>query len=351
MKNILVITQKIDKDDSILGFFHTWICKLAGKVEYLTIITQEIGNYDLPENVKIYSLGKEKGKTRFHQFVVLQNLLYSILRRRCTTSIFCHMCPEYVLMAYPVSRLFEVPLFLWYTHNSSSISLHAASRLVRSVFTASLSSYPLMPEGVKSMGHGIDTEKFEFSQIPEDSVVWKIISIGRISPIKKYETIIRAVASLNKTGPFVNLTIIGPVPLASQELYRRKLQELIVQLNMETMISLKGDVPYSSIENEIEGSHMVISASESGLDKVVLEAMCCGRPVLVSDDAFRDLFQSGEERLIFKKGDSEDLACKIKELLSRDRRELVQLGKDNRDIILQHHNLEAFSVRLVNELT
>ena len=56
---LLIITQKVDKNDQLLGFFVSWIEKLSKKFESVLVLCLEKGEYDLPTNVKVISLGKE----------------------------------------------------------------------------------------------------------------------------------------------------------------------------------------------------------------------------------------------------------------------------------------------------
>ena len=47
---LLVITQKVDNDDGIMGFFHGWLLRLASLVDELHVITLYLGAVDLPDN-------------------------------------------------------------------------------------------------------------------------------------------------------------------------------------------------------------------------------------------------------------------------------------------------------------
>ena len=69
---LLIITQKVDIEDDNLGFFHRWLEKFAEKVEKLYVICLWEGKHSLPENVKVYSLGKEKGYSKLRQFFRFQ---------------------------------------------------------------------------------------------------------------------------------------------------------------------------------------------------------------------------------------------------------------------------------------
>ena len=61
---LLICTQAVDREDSVLGFFHSWIREFAKHYESVTVICLYKGEYDLPENVKILSLGKEDNIAR-----------------------------------------------------------------------------------------------------------------------------------------------------------------------------------------------------------------------------------------------------------------------------------------------
>ena len=56
---LLIITQKINQADDVLGFFHGWIEEFAHQVESVVALGLENGEHRLPQNVKVLSLGKE----------------------------------------------------------------------------------------------------------------------------------------------------------------------------------------------------------------------------------------------------------------------------------------------------
>ena len=64
MKNILIITQKIDKNDDVLGFFNAWVSEFSKHFNKVLVVCLEKREYDLPNNVRIFSLGKENGHSR-----------------------------------------------------------------------------------------------------------------------------------------------------------------------------------------------------------------------------------------------------------------------------------------------
>ena len=61
---LLIVTQKVDINDDNLGSFHDWLKKLSDLAD-IYVIANYVGEYELPDNAKIYSLGKEKGAGKF----------------------------------------------------------------------------------------------------------------------------------------------------------------------------------------------------------------------------------------------------------------------------------------------
>jgi hypothetical protein len=62
--HLVVLTQVLDRDDAVLGFFHGWCEAFAEHVTRLTVVAQRVGDVQLPGNVDVRSLGKERGGGR-----------------------------------------------------------------------------------------------------------------------------------------------------------------------------------------------------------------------------------------------------------------------------------------------
>ena len=61
---LLIITQKVDINDPILGFFHHWIEEFAKTFDKATVICLEKGESNLSPEIKVLSLGKERGRSK-----------------------------------------------------------------------------------------------------------------------------------------------------------------------------------------------------------------------------------------------------------------------------------------------
>ena len=220
MKNILIITQKVDENDQLLGFFVDWIYRFAQKFDKVTVFCLEKGEFNLPENVKMVSLGKDKNLPKLIWFF---NFYKYILRhRKQYDSVFVHMNPIWVVLGGLCWRLMRKKIFFWYTSGGVTAKLKWAEKLANTIFTASLESFRLPSKKVIVTGHGIDTELFrpDFSRsnleapsLRFDLGDIKILSVGRIAPVKNYETLISAGKILKDQNVEFSVTMIGEAPL------------------------------------------------------------------------------------------------------------------------------------------
>ena len=101
-KNLLIITQTVDKEDSNLGFFCEWIEEFARQTDNLYVIANKVGKYDLPKNVIVISLGKENGVGRMGRLFNFWKYLFKFLPQ--AQGVLAHMCPEYVIYGGFVAR-------------------------------------------------------------------------------------------------------------------------------------------------------------------------------------------------------------------------------------------------------
>ena len=184
---LLVLTQKVDKNDSILGFFHRWIEEFAKHSEHVIVVTLEEGKHDLPKNVSVYSLGKEKGASKVKILFTFYLLVFNLRHRY--DAVFVHMNPEYVVLGGLLWRLLGKRVSLWYTHKSVGLKLRVAKLFANIIFTASKESFRLKTSKLRIVGHGIDTDLFR----PDPSVVredwW--LSAGRLNKSKRHDIVIR----------------------------------------------------------------------------------------------------------------------------------------------------------------
>ncbi|MCG2701217.1 glycosyltransferase family 4 protein [Candidatus Parcubacteria bacterium] len=387
---LLIITQKVDINDDVLGFMHGWIEEFAKQFEFITVICLYQGECDLPDNVKVLSLGKEcyafgspatngahtnnakNDKYRFKKLrYVWRFYKYIWQERKNYDKVFVHMNTEYIVLGGLFWRMFGKKIVLWYAHGHVPFSLKIAEKLTDIIFTSTDSGCRLKSKKIKVVGQGIDITRFQtppssadrgwVSDFPATKQVWRgagrfqknnnmfrIITVGRISPIKDYETLINAVEILAEDNIELKVDIIGDAGLFEQKEYLANLKNLVKEKRLDNVVNFVGAIPNKDIASYLKSADIFVNMSHTGsLDKAILEAMACGLSVLTCNEALENVLGKYKEMLMYAKGDYKDLAKKIKFLLDADKHEREKIGEYLRDIVIKDHNLEKLIKKII----
>ena len=203
---LLLFNLAVDADDAALGFVVEWVRMLAERCESVDVITMRAGDYDLPENVRVFSVGKERGYGEARRALEFYRILWRLLKENTYDVCFAHMMPLFAVMGAPLLKLKHIPMTLWYVHKSVTFKLRLAEKLVDKVVTASAESFRLDSDKVTILGHGINTDVFTPAP-PSDDGQFVIVSVGRIARSKRLEHLVAAVDTLTTTGMRANLHV------------------------------------------------------------------------------------------------------------------------------------------------
>jgi glycosyltransferase involved in cell wall biosynthesis len=132
------------------------------------------------------------------------------------------------------------------------------------------------PFPVHVIPNGVDTSFFYPPQC-RPAGPFTVLFVGRFQKVKNLPTVIQAFASAFK-GRDVQLRMIGDGP------QREELAELIRQLGIERQVTMIPWQDKDQLRHEYHNAHCLINYSfAEGMPNVVLEAIACGLPVIVSD--------------------------------------------------------------------
>jgi glycosyltransferase involved in cell wall biosynthesis len=348
---VLWFNLATDADDTNLGFTSRWIEAVARRVERVCVVTMRQGRVELPPNVRVLSLGRERGYSEARRGARFYAILLDLLRTESPDVCFSHMTPIFSIMAAPVLRLWNVPIVTWFAHRSVHWKVKLAHVVSARMTTSLARTYGYRRDKLRIIGQGIDTRHFspDNGKIEDPPV---ILCAGRLSPVKDHETFVRALASLRGrvARPFRGV-ILGDSPQGQEE-YAQWLRRLIRQTATEDLVTIQPGVPMESLRRWYCGAtvHVNLTPPGSG-DKVVFEGMSCGRPGVVANDDFREALGSHAERLLFPPRDTEALAGRLAWLLSRSDDELGAMGADLGAEVRARHSLDALADRIVGVLT
>jgi len=306
---LLICTQKVDRDDPILGFFHAWIVEFAKNFEFVTVVCLYEGKHDLPENVKVLSLGKEERQSRLQYLIHFY--WYIITERKNYDAVFVHMNQIYIVLGGILWKILGKEISLWYTHRAISMDLKIATFFSNKIFTASKESFTLPSNKVSVMGHGIDINKFvKNKEYPHNDL--SILSVGRITRIKNIETLIEAIKILKDKNIKFICRILGPIITEDDQIYKEILRKSILDKDLEKNILFLDPVSNDDIKEYYWNSDININLTPTGgMDKVVLEGIIAKSIPLTSNKTFKEIFGDYSEQLIFEYQNPVDLANKI----------------------------------------
>ncbi|MDO8667564.1 MAG: glycosyltransferase family 4 protein [bacterium] len=328
---LLILTQKLDSHDGVLGFMHDWIKEFAKYCEKITVVCLEKGIFDLPPNVKVLSLGKETGQSKIKYLINFYKYIWR--ERKNYDTVFVHMNPEYVVLGGLLWKILGKKIALWYTHKNVDLKLRLAEKLANIIFTASAKSFRLKSKKINVMGHGIDVERFIPAPRPVKEKI--ILSVDRVSPTKNQLEIIKLFAAIQKKVDECRLYIVGAPARSADENYFNEIKEYIKDHNLFGQVKLLGAVPNKDLPAIYQQAKVFINFSATGsLDKAVLEAMACNLPVVTTNEAFRNILPAENYSLNF-----ENARQKVAHFLQSDNlanyREIVVRGHSLKDLIAE----------------
>lgn len=336
---LLITTQAVDLDDPVLAFFHAWIKEFAKQVERVEVICLKEGRHELPANVSVHSLGKEKGTSRLGR--VIRLYWYAWTLRKKYDAVFVHMNPEYLVLLGSLWQLTHKRMALWYIHPKSSWWLRHAMKYPERIFSASKESFPIVTEKLLPMGIGVDTDFFS-PGTREPSSVLRIMCAARIAPVKKVECMIDAMAFLGKHHSLATFDYYG------EELSRDAEYADAMRKRADPLPSwmFRGKMSLTQMREAYRAHDVHVNATETGsFDKAVFESMACGIITVASNKALRDVLP---RELLFEEGNPESLArvlMSVSQMLEEDRK---ALEKNLRDLAVNRYSLQALVSRIID---
>jgi glycosyltransferase involved in cell wall biosynthesis len=263
------------------------------------------------------------------------------------------MNPIYLAEAGWLWKLMGKKIGLWYTHRNVDLKLRIAEKFTDVIFTAAKESFNLPSNKVMIVGHGIDVSLYTNVQRtkPLGSEPVPIASIGRITPIKDPITLIEAahILRLNWQKKFT-LVFIGSPIMGGDEGYSKKVHDLVGRYELEGIVTFAGDVKPADLVARYASFDLTINlVPTGGLDRVVLESMASGVPVITSNMAFKDYLGAYAGRLTFERGNAEDLANKIMSLF--DSGQAVSIGKDLQKVAKEKADVASLIRKISESLT
>jgi glycosyltransferase involved in cell wall biosynthesis len=165
---------------------------------------------------------------------------------------------------------------------------------------------------------------------PSEAGPPRIVSVGRIHPVKGFDVLIRAAAGLAADRPGLTVEVYG-APQKGHEAHVRALEELAAACGLAGSVRFAGHVqrPWT----RWDGAAVYVQASrEEPFGIALLEAMAAGLPVVATaTDGPTEIIIDGATGLLVPPDDTEALATAIARIVD-DRalaRALARAGREH----------------------
>lgn len=350
--NLLLFNLVTDADAPGQGFNTAWINALAARCASVDVVTMQMGRLALAENVRVFSVGREKGYSEPRRLLEFYRILNRLLREKRYDACFAHMQPLFANLAAPLLLPRRIPITLWYAHKAVTPKLRLAEKVARFVVTPSPESFRLDSKKVHVVGHGIDTALFTPEGAGENPNPEKrghahftLLSVSRIAPIKQLDVMIEAARLLRDQYGWQDfkLRIVGNVYERDQP-YAERLHAQVKAAGLAALVSFDGVVSQRDLPQVYRAADVFLNLSATGsVDKAVLEAMACGIPVITANEAYQQMLAPWAETALIPLEDAAALAGKIAALADQPPEARAALGAQLREIVVRDHSLERLA--------
>ncbi len=191
---------------------------------------------------------------------------------------------------------------------------------------------------------GVDTEKF-FPAAKADERY--ILCVGRHTPKKGIDTLLRGWARIVKKYPDVSLIQVGTGSMSAE------IQALATQLGINERVRFLGAQPYQVVQQLMSGAEVFALTSQTapdgdseGLPFVILEASACGVPIASTwHSGIPEAVLDGETGFLVSEKDDVALAEKL-DILLGDRALSEKMGQKGRELVCEVFDIRKQTAKL-----
>jgi len=345
---VVFICEAIDAADPMQPTTVRWLETLAAHpaVARVTAVTLRRGEHRLPAHVAVRELGAGGRVRRLARFYV--EMVRAV--RAGVDCFFVYQGGHYPLLLLPFRLVLRVPVYQWWAHPRVGPTTRLYARFCDDrVFTSTPGAFPVALPNVRVVGQGIDTERFRTIAGRPQSGRW--VTVGRISPVKRLDRMLRALGECNRRfGTRQGLDVYGPVP-AGREGHRAELERIVREEQLEDMVTFHGPVRQTDLPGILNEHAVFLHFCDGALDKTVVEAMACGVPVLSTNACVGEVLPADlRAELMLPLDDVTVQARQLRAAIGWNDDRRARIGATLREVVVARHGVTGLFDRLVREM-
>ena len=262
---------------------------LARFFENVVVLTGNVGTFTLSQNVSVVNCKWIEGNNIRNSLVFYLKALPLLMKKDCV--FFFHMTDVQSALLAPFTLCFRVKHILWYAHKKVSIYLWITSFFNRIILTASVGSCSLPKKKFSVIGHGIETELFNFKE-RENYTLDRLVSIGRLDESKGIDVMIESFMNLQKSRTDLTLHFYGAPSNKKSRNYMSWVKSRYSSSLDHGIVQFHDQVKRSMVVTLFEDYDIFLHAYQGSLDKSILEASLVGVPVVTLNREYLSIFGS-----------------------------------------------------------
>lgn len=190
------------------------------------------------------------------------------------------------------------------------------------------------------IGNGINLEKYDKIPAKGDKMLFNLLWVGRMVPVKGLFLLLSVFGKLSLDYPKLHLRLIGDGP------ERFNLESQVKKLKLQKKISFAGSIlgKENDLIQEYKKADVFVlpSLSAEGFPISIIEAMASKLPVIASDIGDTDLLVQNEKTgFLVKPNNSKDLEDKIIKLIESKNR--VQMGINGYNLVKEKYTWDLIT--------
>ena len=243
----------------------------------------------LPSNVQIH-VSEWKYNQPIRNSVRFLRIFLAVLATKRRLVVFSHMTEVQSALISLITKVLNIRHYLWYAHSSRSLFLRWNSLFVSQIITSTPGSCPIKSRKVTTIGQSIDPDLFSYSQIEKDLSFNTWIHVGRIDPSKNIDVLLDLYGYFKQKKPNLTFDLYG-IPTPGNETYFAEMSRKAQEID-EKGIRFRGPIVHSLIPHKLASSNLFVHAYNGSLDKVLVEAVMSGIPVVSCNKEFIGEFKT-----------------------------------------------------------
>jgi colanic acid/amylovoran biosynthesis glycosyltransferase len=197
----------------------------------------------------------------------------------------------------------------------TAAAVHCVSQATR----AAAAAQGLPPAKAFVITPAVDPDFFSpGAEEPAGGEILRLVDVGWLRWRKGWEYALEALAKLGAEGVPLRFDILGadPPPDHAEPTERWRIRHTIEDLGLQGVVHLHGPVPQAEVREHLRRADVLLHASlAEGIPNVVLEAMACARPVVVTDSGgTREAVRDGVEGFVLRARDVEGMLGALRTL-------------------------------------